>query len=333
MVTDMPAATATTTQILGVLRESPTDALSKAHTLRPARQTHTQIRIIGNGGASHGDCVKTVCDSLTLTCALPPPPPPKKTQVGIPVDHHLLHMVEGGGLAVAAVGTIAATLGELLAVRAIWKVQRDKKQAELDASATAAAAALDEASGETARQQQQQGLQMQQQELQVRSQHEGLQSQSQQQQQQRRPWWRLWGRKRQQQGLTAKIILDEDQEEEFRELVQELTAKQQAAAGSSGSDGGSNGSRELVHEISAEQQAAAGSSRSSGTSDGGSSAAVVAAAADDAAGWRWDDGTEGSSNGSGVAEQQPVFDADGGSSGSSGSVSELLGDRDSSRTK
>ena len=77
-------------------------------------------------------------------------------QVGIPVDHHLLHFVEAGGLAVAVVGTIAATVGELLAVRAIWKVQREKKQAQLDAAATAAVAAWDEASGETARLQQQQ---------------------------------------------------------------------------------------------------------------------------------------------------------------------------------
>jgi hypothetical protein len=88
-------------------------------------------------------------------------------QVGIPVDHHLLHSVEAGGLAVAAVGTVAATVGELLAVRAIWKVTRDKKQQELDAAATAAVAALDAASGETARleqQQQAQRLQQQQEE-------------------------------------------------------------------------------------------------------------------------------------------------------------------------
>jgi uncharacterized membrane protein YqgA involved in biofilm formation len=37
-------------------------------------------------------------------------------QVGIPVDHHLLHMVELGGLIVAAVGSVVATLGGIPAV-------------------------------------------------------------------------------------------------------------------------------------------------------------------------------------------------------------------------
>lgn len=100
------------------------------------------------------------------------------------MDHHLLHTVEAGGLAVAAVGTVAATLGELLAVRAIWKVQRNKKQAELDAAATAAVAALDAASGEAAHLEQQLHTQRQQeQQLQQQEMFVMLNDQQQQQQQ------------------------------------------------------------------------------------------------------------------------------------------------------
>lgn len=68
-----------------------------------------------------------------------------RVQVGIPVDHHLLHLVEGGGLAVAAVGTLAATLGELLAVRKLVQQERVAQRARIDAAAAAAAQALDDA--------------------------------------------------------------------------------------------------------------------------------------------------------------------------------------------
>lgn len=68
-------------------------------------------------------------------------------QVGIPVDHHLLHMVERGGLMVAAVGTVAATLGEILAVRAIMKQEREKLRQQVEAAAGAAVAAIDAAAG------------------------------------------------------------------------------------------------------------------------------------------------------------------------------------------
>jgi hypothetical protein len=64
-------------------------------------------------------------------------------QVGLPVDHHLLHVVEAGGLAVAAVGTVAATLGELLAVRALWKQERERTKAKVETAAAAAVAAID----------------------------------------------------------------------------------------------------------------------------------------------------------------------------------------------
>jgi hypothetical protein len=66
-------------------------------------------------------------------------------QVGIPVDHHLLHMVEKGGLIVAAVGTVAATLGEILAVRALMRKEHDKTRQKVEAAAAAAVEALERA--------------------------------------------------------------------------------------------------------------------------------------------------------------------------------------------
>jgi hypothetical protein len=77
-----------------------------------------------------------LCPCLAAAAAL---------QVGIPVDHHLLHMVEKGGLLVAAVGTVAATLGEILAVRALMRREHDKTRQRVDAAAAAAVEALERA--------------------------------------------------------------------------------------------------------------------------------------------------------------------------------------------
>ncbi|KAF8056467.1 hypothetical protein HT031_006324 [Scenedesmus sp. PABB004] len=66
-------------------------------------------------------------------------------QLGVHVDHHLLHLVERGGLLVAAVGTVAATLGEVLAVRAALREERAETKARVEAAAAAAVEALDAA--------------------------------------------------------------------------------------------------------------------------------------------------------------------------------------------
>jgi hypothetical protein len=52
-------------------------------------------------------------------------------------------MVEKGGLIVAAVGTVAATLGEILAVRALMRREHNKTRQKVDAAAAAAVEALE----------------------------------------------------------------------------------------------------------------------------------------------------------------------------------------------
>jgi hypothetical protein len=59
-------------------------------------------------------------------------------------------MVEKGGLIVAAVGTVAATLGEILAVRALMRREHDKTRQKVDAAAAAAVQALDRAERDAA---------------------------------------------------------------------------------------------------------------------------------------------------------------------------------------
>jgi hypothetical protein len=54
-------------------------------------------------------------------------------------------MVEKGGLIVAAISTVAATLGEILAVRALMRKEHDKARQKVDAAAAAAVEALERA--------------------------------------------------------------------------------------------------------------------------------------------------------------------------------------------
>jgi hypothetical protein len=68
-------------------------------------------------------------------------------QVGIPIAHSFVHAVEASGAGVAIVSTVAATLGEVIATRALLRAQREKERAAVDAAAAAAIAAIDEAAG------------------------------------------------------------------------------------------------------------------------------------------------------------------------------------------
>jgi hypothetical protein len=64
--------------------------------------------------------------------------------MGIHIPHHILHSVETAGIVVAVVSTLTATLGELLAVRAMVAQEKQRLQQEMDANAVKLVNALDE---------------------------------------------------------------------------------------------------------------------------------------------------------------------------------------------
>jgi len=76
-----------------------------------------------------------------------PIPPHPHTQIGIPIAHSLVHAVEASGVGIALVSTAAATLGEVIATRALLAAQREEERRRVDALAARAVEAIDSAGG------------------------------------------------------------------------------------------------------------------------------------------------------------------------------------------
>ena len=68
--------------------------------------------------------------------------------MGIHVPHHLLHGVETAGIVVAVVSTVTATVGELLAVRAMVAQEKQRLQEEVDANTVKLMNALEDLDAE-----------------------------------------------------------------------------------------------------------------------------------------------------------------------------------------